>query len=625
MSSGQDSADRQRWTELKSLFNAAFERPPEEWPALVADLRRRDPELADQLERLLDGHREALIDVDPRGSDALAPGAAIGPYVVVELIGEGGMGRVYRARDARLGRDVAIKVLPPDYAHDPARRTRMEREARAMGMLSHPNLVTVHDIGDHRGSPFIVSELLEGETLRERITGAGGATAVLDPDTALDIVAAVADALGAAHARRIVHRDIKPENVFLTSDGRVKVLDFGIAKLVDGDGGAEATATGAIIGTLGYITPEQLRGDTAGPASDVYACGVVLYELLAGARPFAGLSQPALIGAILHQPAPALAGVPPAVGALVARCLAKEAAARPASGAELAAELRSLRDGLAVPADDPREWPTRLVQAPPAAADRATWRRPIVVASGLGLLALLAGAAAWQQQREAAGLARVSPAEAPAPTPRPEGSARIPESERAVPPTPSAAGPASSPPPVATETRTNVARQPRGAGTPAAVPPASGPAATSAPSPPPTAAPQAAAPPLDGIWSMTEAVAEAAHGIACKAEGALQLKAGDGVLDGTIRLKQTCQDGTGKTDSLESTTALTAGAVVGDAVSFVTRSDVERVVTTCRYSGRVVGSAKATMTGEVECDLRDPASTIVIRPVGSWRAQRTPP
>jgi hypothetical protein len=530
------------------------------------------------------------------------------------------MGRVYRARDARLGRDVAIKVLPPDLAHDRERRVRMEREALAMGMLNHPNIVTVHDIGDYRGSPYIVSELLEGKTLRQHATDEQGASVRLEPEAAVEIVVAIAGALGAAHARGIVHRDIKPENVFLCVDGRVKVLDFGIAKLVDGQTSGNATMTGAIIGTLGYITPEQLRGEPARPEADVYACGVVLYELLAGARPFAGDSQAALIGAILLQPAPRLAGVAPALDALVARCLAKEPDARCAHGTALAGELRALRGVVAGREVDPREQPTlRLGEsaAADAAGGGAAWRRPLIAAAGAILLAGVVGLA-WRAQHEGASpvpppvVARLDPAAPPAAAnPSPTGQ----ESQRRE--APSSSAPAVAPAPSAAAT----ARKP-----------GSLPQRQPQPTVPPTPTPQTAAPTapavvsLSGIWTFSEEVVEAKRAIACTASGGLQLQAGDGVLDGTLRLKESCKDNKeGTTDSTEAVVPLKVGAIANDAVSFVTENATYGVTTTCRYTGRIVGSAQGTMLGVVECDARRADSSDVLTPRGTWRATRTAP
>ena len=454
----------------------------------MSGLRDRDPEQADQLKRLLDGHMDVLIQVDPRDPDDIAPGTTIGPYVIAGLIGEGGMGRVYRAKDARLGRDVAIKVLPPDLTHDRERRVRMEREALAMGMLNHPNIVTVHDIGDYRGSPYIVSELLEGKTLREHVTGERGASVRLEPEAAVEIVAAVAGALGAAHARGIVHRDIKPENVFLCRDGRIKVLDFGIAKLVDGETSANATMTGAIVGTLGYITPEQLRGQPVRPEADVYACGVVLYELLAGARPFAGDSQAALIGAILLQPAPRLAGVAPALDALVARCLAKEPDARCAHGTALAGELRALRGVVAGREVDPREQPTlRLGESlsAEAPADPAAWRRRVGAAAGAILFASVVGLV-WRAQHEGGSpapppvIARPDPASPPAANPSPT----VKDPERREAPSPASPAAAPAPSPAATSRK-----------------PGSLPQTEPQPTAPSAPTPQAAAPPAPAVVS----------------------------------------------------------------------------------------------------------------------------
>jgi serine/threonine protein kinase len=632
MSSGRETEDRQRWAELKARFNAALEQPPENWPSLVSGLRDSDPEQADQLQRLLDGHRESLIQVDPlldghgasliqvdpHDPDDIATGTTIGPYVIAGLIGEGGMGRVYRAKDARLGRDVAIKVLPPDLAHDQERRMRMEREARAMGMLNHPNIVTVYDIGDYRGSPYIVSELLEGQTLREHVTGDAKASIRLEPEPAVEIVVAVAAALGAAHARGIVHRDIKPENVFLCSDGRIKVLDFGIAKLVDGEASGNATMTGAIVGTLGYITPEQLRGQPVRPQADVYACGVVLYELMAGARPFAGASQAALIGAILLQPAPRLAGVPPALEALVARCLAKEPEARFADGGALAGELRALRGLVAGRVVDPHEQPTqRLGAAVPAdAAHPAAWRRWTAAAVGAVLLASVVGLV-WRAQRDV-----VSPASPPVAT------RTDPTSPRAANPSPTVEQPQRRQAPPATSPVTAPAPTPPEAGaarTPGSLaqqkPQTTAPAA---PTPQAATPPAPAVVPLSGVWTFSEQVTEVEHAIECTASGGLQLQAADGVLDGTLQLKEACTT-KGATESNDAVVSLRAGAVVDDAVSFVTQSVNADVTTTCRYTGRIVGSARGTMIGEVACEARRADSRDALTPRGTWRANRTTP
>jgi serine/threonine protein kinase len=616
MSSGRESDDRQRWAELKSLFNAAIERPPEDWPSLVSDLRDGDPDQADRLQRLLDGHKESLIQVDLHDPDEIATGTTIGPYVIAGLIGEGGMGRVYRAKDARLGRDVAIKVLPPDLVHDPERRVRMEREALAMGMLNHPNIVTVHDIGDFRGSPYIVSELLEGETLREHVTGEAGASIRLEPEAAVEIVVAVAAALGAAHARGVVHRDIKPENVFLCDDGRVKVLDFGIAKLVDGESSGNATMTGAIVGTLGYITPEQLRGQPVRPQADVYACGVVLYELMAGARPFAGDSQAALIGSILLQPPPTLTSVAPALDALVARCLAKEPEARFPDGAALAGELRAMRGFVAGRVVDPHEQPTlRLGKATPAGspAGPSAWQRRAIAAVGAILVASVLGLV-WHAQREDAPPAQPTVVTAPQPASPTAANppAAVPEPQRreALPP--------SSPAPAAAPVEAPTARQPGSRPQPGTQPPA--------PSAAPAATPPAPAVlPLSGIWTFSEDVTDVENGLACTSSGRLEIAAGDGVLDGTVRLKEACKNKEGASESIEAVIPLKAGAFGSDVVSFVTSNDNEDMTTTCRYEGRIVGSARGTMIGEVECDARRAGSSVVLKPRGTWSATRTVP
>src|SRR6266851_8982452 len=217
---------------------------------------------------------------------ALTPGTKLGPYEITAAIGAGGMGEVYRARDTRLGREVAIKVLPEALAKDADRLRRFEQEARTIAALNHPNILAIHDIGTHDGAPFLVSELLEGMTLREKLE-----TGPLPVRRAIEYALGLAQGLAAAHEKGIVHRDLKPENIFITRDGRVKILDFGLAKLVrprPEQQDQTQTASGMALGTPAYMAPEQARGQVADHRSDIFALGAVLYEMLAGRRPFAG-------------------------------------------------------------------------------------------------------------------------------------------------------------------------------------------------------------------------------------------------------------------------------------------------------------------------------------------------
>src|SRR5437867_2309733 len=215
---------------------------------------------------------------------SLTSGTCLGPYEIVALIGGGGMGEVDRARDPRLGRDVAIKVLPASFSDDPDRLRRFEQEARAAGVLNHPNIIAVYDIGSHEGAPYIVSELLEGETLRAVLSEGR-----LLPRQTLDYAFQAAQGLAAAHDKGIIHRDLKPENLFITKDGRLKILDFGLAKLSEAgvvlDPVTEApTATsgtepGVVMGSLDYMAPEQARGRQVDARSDIFAFGAILYEM----------------------------------------------------------------------------------------------------------------------------------------------------------------------------------------------------------------------------------------------------------------------------------------------------------------------------------------------------------
>jgi Tol biopolymer transport system component len=308
----------------------------------------------------------------------LQKGALVGPYEIVALVGAGGMGKVYRARDERIGRDVAIKVLPPEFATDPERLRRFEQEARAAGALDHPNILSVHDVGSFEGSPYMVTEFLEGETLRDWLHGAG-----LTVRRAAEVAIQIARGLAAAHEKGIVHRDLKPGNVFVTKDGHVKILDFGIAKLTRPDPRPQATTltpessteTGALIGTVGYTSPEQVRGLPIDHRSDIFSFGCVLYEMLSSRSPFLKETPAETMTAILHEDPPALAGtgrqVPPGLCQIVRRCLEKRPQDRFSSAHDLAFALEAAATdtsgGRAIPEVAPRGTPVGILLATAAA------------------------------------------------------------------------------------------------------------------------------------------------------------------------------------------------------------------------------------------------------------------
>jgi Tol biopolymer transport system component len=313
----------------------------------------------------------------------LPVGTRLGPYEIVAPLGAGGMGEVYRARDPRLGRHVAIKVLPGDLSTNPDRLKRFEQEARAAGILNHPNITVVYDVGAHDGAPYVVQELLEGDTLRAELAGGR-----FSPRKAIDYAIQIAQGLAAAHEKGIVHRDLKPENLFVTREGRVKILDFGLAKLIQPEpsGSASrlptATEPGVVMGTLGYISPEQIKAEPADARSDIFAFGVILYEMLSGRHPFRGDSAAETMAAILKEDPPELSAtnrnISPGVERLVRHCLEKSPERRFQSARDLAYDLEALTGGSET-----------LVTARIPGAPSPSWRKPLLAAAliGIGILA----------------------------------------------------------------------------------------------------------------------------------------------------------------------------------------------------------------------------------------------
>jgi serine/threonine protein kinase len=397
------------WQRVREVFERALDVAPGERAAFLERACGSDAELRREVESLLAEHETpdgVLDETRARGLAsavealagrtterfALAAGAIIdGKYRVEALVGRGGMGEDYRAHDLRLGRDVAVKVLPVAVAADPDRVRRFAQEARAAGRLNHPNVVAVYDTGEHEGAPYVVSELLDGESLRERLR-----RGPVPARRALELGADVARGLAAAHAKGIVHRDLKPENVFVTKDERAKVLDFGLAKLVWYDSDrpdaestlvGDPTGSGVVMGTVGYMSPEQLRAEPVDHRSDVFAFGAVLYEMLAGRPAFRRATPAETMSAILNDDPPPLGEgdgrVPRGAELVVRRCLEKSPGARFQSTDDLAFEVASLADASwtgsgARSGSRPRGvWRRRLRRSVPALAALAILALPI--------------------------------------------------------------------------------------------------------------------------------------------------------------------------------------------------------------------------------------------------------
>jgi TolB-like protein/tetratricopeptide (TPR) repeat protein len=350
----------ERWKQVEQLYEGAIQRPQDQRNAFLRDACAGDEELRREVESLLGYETETAMVLDRSALEVAARalavdhrsrmiGRTLGHYQIESWLGAGGMGEVFRAIDTRLDRPVAVKVLSDHLSTHPEALTRFEIEAKAAAALSHPNILAIHDFGDEKGTAYAVAELLHGETLRERLN-----RGLLPLEEAFAIATAVAEGLAAAHGKGITHRDLKPENLFLTGDGRIKILDFGLAQMgplfshtqAEPPSGASAAGErGMLIGTVSYMSPEQAQSKQVDPRSDVFSFGSVLYEMLVGQRPFDGKTKWEVLDAICHREPPALARLNgTALRPIVERCLFKAPARRYASALELLAELKERRD-----------------------------------------------------------------------------------------------------------------------------------------------------------------------------------------------------------------------------------------------------------------------------------------
>ena len=344
---------RSKWQRVRDLFERAFVERPADLEAWLEREAPDDPDVRDEVRSLLDHDSRAgrfLSEPAPQPAPLLPdddntyePGRVLGPYTIVRELGRGGMGRVYLARDARLRRDVALKAIAPRFTGDPAHRERLKREAQAAaGLTYHRGICTVYALEEIEGELFIAAEYVDGQTLRHEIAHGPRPPAADILRTAREI----ASALAAAHARGITHRDLKPENIIRTADGSVKILDFGLARadLPDGDTlMVKVTQTGMLVGTPGYIAPEQLNGERGDARSDVFVFGVIIYELACGVHPFDASSAVAVAARVLQSdvvPIESLCpAMPRAVSAVIERCLRKSPSERFASAAGISAAL----------------------------------------------------------------------------------------------------------------------------------------------------------------------------------------------------------------------------------------------------------------------------------------------
>jgi serine/threonine protein kinase/Tfp pilus assembly protein PilF len=401
----QQGLTSERWRQVKEIFQAAVELPAAEREAYLTDICAGDSSLLTEVESLIAAHDEPGSFLDTPAFDLAKESAAdallgksLGRYRILSLLGRGGMGEIYKAKDTTLGRDVAIKVLSSGFSIDRDRLHRFEQEARAASALNHPNIITIHEFGQEEGVHFIVSEFIEGETLRRRIGSGRTAGERMSAADVLEIGIQVAGALNAAHEAGIVHRDIKPENVMVRPDGLVKVLDFGLAKLIERSSSenveqtavsatfsSEATTaggeTGVVMGTVSYMSPEQARGQRLDPRTDLFSLGVALYEMTAGHSPFARATVADTIASILEKEPPPLAQftaeVPDAMEQIIRKSLSKDREKRYQTARELLDDLKSLKSGETSVASSPAK------KEPLTGAIKQRWRSAAIALAAM--------------------------------------------------------------------------------------------------------------------------------------------------------------------------------------------------------------------------------------------------
>ncbi len=384
----------ERWKQVENIYHAARERDQSARARFLDDTCEGDDNLRREVESLLKaagGRTDFLArPALEQAAEAMAEtkpvyaGQRLGPYQLVSRLGAGGMGEVWRARDPALRRDVAIKVLLALHSGEEDRLRRFEIEARAAGRLSHPNLLTVHAVGNEGGLPYLVTELLEGESLRARLK-----RGALSTRRTVDFAIQIAKGLAAAHERGILHRDLKPENVFITRDGSVKILDFGLAKFTrpHSTPGQSLTATGVIMGTLGYMSPEQALGEEADHRSDIFSFGAILFEALTGRRAFRGDSTAEAIMAVVNNIPPEIEAAPASLRRIVRRCLEKDPLDRFQSARDLTQELENARQpAVELP---PRPIPARSVSPRSSAEDEPKSRTGLIAGIALAFLLIV--------------------------------------------------------------------------------------------------------------------------------------------------------------------------------------------------------------------------------------------